>query len=111
MISTDKETTKLEMLRSRILTRMQDARCPDYPKLCGNEDCGMEAVILAEFEEAAREEAKRPTCVWSQEDGDSNLYEGSCGIAWEFMDGGPGLNGANYCFRCGGKIEEASDEG
>jgi hypothetical protein len=32
-------------------------------------------------------------------------WEGSCGAAWDFIDGGPKENNMNYCPSCGGKVE------
>lgn len=51
---------------------------------------------------------KRPhdaTCTWTRDatyDGD--IYDGSCGVKWEFIDGRPEDNGAYFCPRCGGRI-------
>jgi hypothetical protein len=42
------------------------------------------------------------TCAWQREDGD--IWEGSCGVSWEFMVDGPTENRVNFCPRCGGKI-------
>lgn len=41
-----------------------------------------------------------PRCEWHP-DGSASFWEGSCGIAWEFTDGGPKDNGFRYCPRCG----------
>ena len=45
---------------------------------------------------------------------DSNAYECSiCGETWQFTEGNPKDNNANYCPQCGAKMdeEETEDEG
>lgn len=50
-------------------------------------------------------------CVWSRADDDTDLWEGSCGVAWSLSEGQPSENGMNYCPRCGAKLEQAKDGG
>ena len=46
------------------------------------------------------------TCRWDYLDKENNpdAFEGECGAAWYFDDGGPFENDCNFCPRCGGKI-------
>lgn len=45
---------------------------------------------------------KNGDCVWMQDsDGPWNT---SCGVTWEFTDGGPSDNNTNFCHHCGGRI-------
>lgn len=55
--------------------------------------------------------AGESTCVWSRADDDTDLWEGSCGVAWSLSEGQPSENGMNYCPRCGAKLEQAKDGG
>ena len=43
-------------------------------------------------------------CEWKPDDPDWESWEGSCGAAWTFNDGGPVDNNMNYCPECGGKV-------
>lgn len=58
-------------------------------------------------------EAQQPApCKWTNDDPDYGVWDGTCGIAWSFIDDGPEENDCNYCPKCGGKliIKEQSDE-
>ena len=48
-------------------------------------------------------DADRKECFWTS-DGDDSPWEGSCGVAWMFIDGGPEENQMAYCPQCGGKL-------
>lgn len=51
-------------------------------------------------------------CIWiGSHDMWCDMWEGSCGIAWEFTNAGPIENGCNYCPKCGKPIvcEEKED--
>jgi len=48
-------------------------------------------------------DARRKECFWTS-DGDDSPWEGSCGVAWMFIDGGPEENQMAYCPQCGGKL-------
>lgn len=42
------------------------------------------------------------TCLWKR---DANgIYEGRCGIMWEFVHGNTFENGVRYCPKCGAKV-------
>ncbi|GEM_PF-1524314 len=50
----------------------------------------------------------RETCEWSQDDGETP-WDCSCGLAWEFTDGGnPYENNTFYCPKCGKEITRIS---
>ena len=58
--------------------------------------------------EFAESELTKPaeTCLWRLEEDDYSLWEGACGVAWQFSnDCGIEENGMNYCPRCGKPIE------
>lgn len=44
------------------------------------------------------------TCVWMQEEVDSDSWQGECGALWQFLEGGPIENQQNYCPQCGGLV-------
>ena len=45
---------------------------------------------------------RQDICIWTQDsDGPWNT---SCGVTWEFTDGGPAENGAHFCHHCGGVL-------
>lgn len=46
-------------------------------------------------------------CVWTRDADYGDVYDGACGVKWEFTDGGPRENEANYCPRCGGRVKVA----
>lgn len=48
-------------------------------------------------------DARRKDCVWTS-DGDDSPWDGTCGVAWMFIDGGPEENQMAYCPQCGGKL-------
>lgn len=53
---------------------------------------------------------RQDVCVWTQ-DGDGP-WNTSCGVTWEFNDGGPEDNKAHFCHHCGGVLlAEAYDYG
>lgn len=43
-------------------------------------------------------------CVWTPDEDYGDVYDGSCGVKWEFMEGGPAENGVKYCPNCGRRI-------
>lgn len=45
------------------------------------------------------------TCEWSHADDDTDLWEGTCGVAWSLSDGTPEENEMRFCPRCGGKLK------
>ena len=49
---------------------------------------------------------RAPECVWSHADDDTDLWEGSCGIAWSLTDGTPKDNEMAFCPRCGGHLKQ-----
>ncbi len=57
--------------------------------------------IVAKLEAAER--AARRECLWVNDD-DGEVWEGSCGAAWTFIDGGPAENEMKHCPRCGGHL-------
>ena len=59
---------------------------------------------------AYREASGEASCTWTS---DEDLWEGACGVAWTFIDGGPEENHVRYCPECGGKlvIDTAMQEG
>lgn len=52
--------------------------------------------------EAAELDARRE-CLWVNDD-DYEVWEGSCGVAWTFIDAGPAENGMKHCPQCGGHL-------
>jgi hypothetical protein len=48
----------------------------------------------------------RPTCVWSHDDEDGDLWEGTCGVAWSLPNGTPKENGMGWCPKCGEELVE-----
>lgn len=44
-------------------------------------------------------------CKWKCVDDDENYWEGSCGIAYNFIDGGPKENDITFCPHCGRRIK------
>lgn len=46
-------------------------------------------------------------CVWTRDADYGDVYDGACGVKWEFTDGGPRENKANYCPSCGGRVKVA----
>ncbi len=59
------------------------------------------AAIRAKFEAAERD--ARRECLWVNDD-DCEVWEGSCGVAWTFIDGGPIENQMKRCPQCGGHL-------
>lgn len=53
--------------------------------------------------QALVKDAERKECFWTS-DGDDSPWEGTCGVAWIFIDGGPEENQMAYCPQCGGKL-------
>lgn len=45
------------------------------------------------------------TCTWTHDTTYGDVYDGACGIKWEFADGGPVENGVKFCPRCGGRVK------
>jgi len=48
-------------------------------------------------------------CLWRDDEG---VWNGSCGVAWRFDDGGVAENDVRFCLRCGKpvRVEEAAEE-
>lgn len=61
------------------------------------------AFIMTEEGKSLVADARRKECFWTS-DGDDSPWEGSCGVAWIFIDGGPEENKMSYCPQCGGKL-------
>ena len=66
---------------------------------CARKTCGRRAAQKSFCAHHGR------ACRWSRADEDTDLWEGSCGVAWSLPDGTPKENGMNYCPRCGAKLE------
>lgn len=49
-------------------------------------------------------EAPRVTCHWDRADDDTDMWETTCGHAFQFNDDGPVENGLKFCGYCGGKL-------
>jgi hypothetical protein len=49
---------------------------------------------------------KKHVCAWTPMDREEmpGTYEGDCGVAWSFIDGGIQDNDLKYCPRCGGEV-------
>jgi hypothetical protein len=47
------------------------------------------------------------TCKWKH---DNDYWETECGHEWQFVDGGPEDNGAEFCYACGGRLVIAAQE-
>jgi predicted nucleic acid-binding Zn-ribbon protein len=61
----------------------------------------------AAFAKLEKENAalKGATCEWKLDNGEwKSVWEGSCGVTWEFIDDGPEENECIFCPRCGKKI-------
>jgi hypothetical protein len=49
------------------------------------------------------------TCEWTQDDPDDEdcrIWNGDCGIMWQFEDGTPKENDMNFCPKCGKQLVE-----
>lgn len=50
-------------------------------------------------------------CRWKMTDDEMSLWEGDCGAAWNFIEGGdPKENELNYCPKCGRKLVQVDPE-
>lgn len=45
---------------------------------------------------------RQDICIWTQDS--DGPWNASCGVTWEFTDGGPADNGAHFCHHCGGVL-------
>ncbi len=45
---------------------------------------------------------RQDACIWTQDS--DGPWCGSCGVVWEFIDGGPKDNETHFCPRCGGVL-------
>ena len=45
---------------------------------------------------------RQDVCIWTQDS--DGPWCGSCGVVWEFIDGGPKDNKTHFCPRCGGVL-------
>lgn len=45
---------------------------------------------------------RQDVCIWTQDS--DGPWCGSCGVVWEFIDGGPKDNQTHFCPRCGGVL-------
>lgn len=45
------------------------------------------------------------TCTWTRDLDYGDVYDGTCGVKWEFQEGGPVDHGVQFCPRCGGRLE------
>lgn len=45
---------------------------------------------------------RQDVCIWTQDS--YGPWCGSCGVVWEFIDGGPKDNETHFCPRCGGVL-------
>ena len=70
---------------------------------CNRPKCGRRAAQKLQCAHHSR------ACVWSRADDDTDLWEGSCGVAWVLWEGTPAENGMNYCPRCGAKLEQEKE--
>lgn len=50
--------------------------------------------------------AKKPTCLWAQEQLDSDCWGTGCGQAFAINDGTPRDNGMRFCCYCGVRIRQ-----
>lgn len=57
----------------------------------------------------AAAEAANPACEWSTDSRDGEVYETSCGRAWQFIDGNLSENSLKFCPFCGGHVKDVSD--
>lgn len=46
-------------------------------------------------------------CVWKRKQDYGHVYDGTCGVTWEFDEGAPRDNKTKYCPICGGLVTEA----
>jgi hypothetical protein len=44
-------------------------------------------------------------CEWKQWEYEGDTWEGGCGAAWSFIEGGPQENEMNYCPNCGKTVK------
>jgi hypothetical protein len=51
--------------------------------------------------ESSKKKKEPQTCSWTEDDG---IWQSSCGVYFEFNDGGVEQNNFNYCHKCGKKI-------
>lgn len=66
---------------------------------------GIEEMVFTRYTPPALELSER-TCSWRYMDwpDSESDYEGSCGCAWTFTEGGIEHNDTKFCPRCGGRI-------
>lgn len=80
------------------------------PSCFGREKCRVlaHAVLsdMAAHPAFVKAMATERTCEWQPMDGEHmpESWEGSCMVAWSFIDGGPAENDMRYCPKCGGKL-------
>jgi len=51
--------------------------------------------------ESSKKKQEPQKCSWTEDDG---IWQSSCGVYFEFNDGGIEQNNFNYCYNCGKKI-------
>jgi hypothetical protein len=64
-----------------------------------------DVTVIAEVEDYKPKE-KLETCQWKRTDSEINLWEGSCGAAWNFEVDTPKDNEMEFCPFCGRHLEQ-----
>ena len=88
-------TSENERLRAEVESLKPDAQELNRMQLARDN-----VALRAQLDEA-RKSSKE--CYWSGEDIEG-MWEGTCGVKWVFIEGGPVENELNYCPKCGGKV-------
>ena len=95
------EREKFEAAISRSPFELSVERWPDDPvkhAWPGSYKFGGVALAWEMWQEAIRQNM----CNWT-EDSDGT-WNTSCGVMWQFSDGGPAENNARFCHHCGGHL-------
>jgi hypothetical protein len=102
---------ELEMKAERLTQQLSDALAQRDAAFkmtkceCGPDECCQNLVRL--YEQLAEARAAK-TCEWSTDAEDGEVYETSCGRAWQFIDGDLTENSLQFCPFCGGCVKDVS---
>jgi hypothetical protein len=68
-----------------------------------------EAAATKAINELAASDRPSEVCEWTYDDCDDK-WDSSCGMSWQFMDGGPKENNVTFCHHCGCEVKEAASD-
>ena len=61
--------------------------------------------LLIEMESELLHAQAATVCTWEIHHDDGNVYDGSCGVHWDFERGGPENYSITFCPQCGGRLK------